>query len=54
MTLPRQRRLVKDTLLLSIWVIGYCVLIWTFAALQRFERLLAGYKREGAKEAPGT
>jgi len=54
MTLQRQRRRVTDTLLLSIWVIGYYVLIRTFAALQRFERLLTGSKREGTNEAPRT
>jgi len=54
MTLQRQRRPIKDTLLLSIWVIGYCVLMQTFAVLQRFERLLAGSKREAIREAPQT
>jgi hypothetical protein len=47
-TLQGQRRGATATLLLSLWVIGYHALIRTFAALQRVERLLAGFKREGA------
>ena len=54
MTLKRHQRRVTDTLLLCIWVIGYYLLIRTFAALQRFERLLASPKREGTREVPRT
>ena len=50
----RRRRRATDTLLLSIWVIGYHALIRLFAALQRVERLLAGSKREDAKAARST
>jgi len=42
-------RRAKDALLLSIWVMSYHALIRSFAALQRIERFLAGFKREGAK-----
>jgi hypothetical protein len=41
-------RRAADTLLLSIWVFGYSVLIRFFAAVQRVERLLSGFKRADA------
>jgi hypothetical protein len=51
MAYQRQPRRATDTMLLAVWFIGYHALIMSFAALQRVERLLAGSKREGAKEA---
>jgi len=50
MTLQGQQQRGKDSLLLSIWVIGYRALIRAFAVLQRVERLLAGSKRAGTNE----
>jgi hypothetical protein len=54
MAYQSQPRRATDTMLLAVWFIGYHALILSFAALQRVERLLAGSKREGAKEARRT
>ncbi len=44
MTIQIHRR-ATDTVLLSIWVIGYQALIRSFAMLQRVERFLTASKR---------
>ncbi len=49
MTLQTHRRRATDVLLLSIWVMSYHALIRSFAALQRIERFVSGFKLEGAK-----
>jgi hypothetical protein len=54
MAIQSQPRRATDTMLLAVWFIGYHALIRSFAALQRVERLLAGSKREGTKEALRT
>jgi hypothetical protein len=54
MAYQSQPRRTTDTMLLAVWSIGYHALILLFAALQRVERLLAGSKREGAKDARRT
>jgi hypothetical protein len=41
-----QPRRMTDTVLLSIWVFGYHVLIGGFSALQGMEKLLAGPRQE--------
>lgn len=38
MTSQKRRGSMTDTMLLSIWVLGYQVLIGMFALLQRIER----------------
>jgi hypothetical protein len=45
MVRQKPQRAIRDTLLLSIWVLGYRALIRSFAALQSVEQLLGGSKR---------
>jgi hypothetical protein len=40
-------RRARQTLLLSAWIIGYHILIQSFAVLQRVEKLLKGATRNG-------
>jgi hypothetical protein len=44
-----QRRQAADTLLVSIWVLGYGALIRFFGALQFVERLSSSSKKADAK-----
>jgi hypothetical protein len=50
----KQSRGAVDSLLLLVWVVGYYVLIRTFAALQHIERLLTASRRGDTKEARRT
>lgn len=45
--MSHQLRRVSEALLLSAWIIGYHILIWSFAGLQRVERLAKGSRRKG-------
>jgi hypothetical protein len=47
-----QPRRLKDTVLLSLWVLGYHVLIGGFSALQGMEKLIAGPKQEQTANEP--
>jgi len=47
-----QPRRLTDTVLLSLWVFGYQVLIGGFSALQGMEKLLAGPKQEPRADGP--
>jgi hypothetical protein len=45
---------VSEMLLLSAWIVGYHILIRTFAALQGVERLLKGSSQKGQAGTDGV